>query len=139
MAQWAARYRSRVRGDLPRPWLDLYVTRSEAGWVGPITGLVDSGSDATVLPFKFAGLMGYTPDTLAAETIMHAGGGTATSFRALRPCTMVVPETPRHPVEMRPLFVEGARMALWGRRDFMTAFDVTIREAAQQFVLEPHP
>ncbi len=103
---------------------------------GRILGIVDSGADTSSFPFGYASLMGYTPQTLVPETFGQAGG-TGTAFRAQQPCTAYVPEIPQVVVSMTPSFIPGAQMVLWGRKDFMTYFDVAFQETQQRFTITP--
>jgi hypothetical protein len=40
-------------------------------------------------------------------------------------------------IVLNPSFVVGAQMVLWGRRDFMTFFDVAFQETQQRFTITP--
>lgn len=106
------------------------------GRSGNVIGIVDSGADASCLPFDYATLMGYTVETLHEEAFLQVGGS-ATAYRATEPCSAFVPEIPEVVVEMYPLFVRGAEMILWGRTDFMAEFDVRLMEKAQVFTITP--
>jgi hypothetical protein len=128
-------YRPFVAGDAPRPYLIMVVTGAN-GRSGPVMGLVDSGADTTSFPFGYASLMGYSTTTLTEETFLQAAG-TGSAYRALAPSSAHVPEIPDVEIEMYPQFVRGAQLVLWGRRDFMTRFDVTIQESQKAFIITP--
>lgn len=99
-------------------------------------GLVDSGADTTSFPFGYASLMGYTPATLNPQMSFGVAGST-TSYLAKEPSSMFVPEVEKIVIDIRPLFIPGSQMVLWGRDDFMMRFDVAIREKAQEFSITP--
>ena len=101
-----------------------------------MAGIVDSGADTSAFPFGFAALMGYTRETLETQTFAQAGG-TGNAFRAKQPCIAQVPELPGITMELRPSFIVGAQMVLWGRNDFMTYFDVTFQQRDEKFILTP--
>lgn len=130
------RYRAVVTGDRPRPYLVMHVTGVN-GKDGRVIGLADSGADITSMPFPYATLMGYSLDTLQEMTTVHAAG-TATSYRAIQSSEMYVPEMPSVIVTFTPVFVHGAETVLWGRCDFMAAFDVMFRESEQKFTIQTH-
>lgn len=104
------------------------------GRSGVVAGIVDTGADSSSFPFEYAQLMGYSTATLVPETFGQAGG-TGNGYLATQPCTAVVPEIPGTVVSMTPSFIPGSGMVLWGRTDFMMAFDVTISESSQQFTI----
>ncbi|WP_249021043.1 hypothetical protein [Conexibacter sp. S30A1] len=106
------------------------------GESGPLWGLVDSGADRTSLPLGYATLMGYGVEDLTMETGTGANGE-FTMHVASRASTAVVPEIPQHVVEFAPIFLPGARTVLWGRRDFMRRFTVSIMESSQHFAITP--
>jgi len=118
-------------GDGARPYLVLHVTGPN-GRSGPIWGLIDSGADCSSLPLGFASLMGYTPADLKADTGAQAGGSLP-YHQALKPCHAYVPEVADLVMEMHPIFVDGSQSPLWGRRDFMRYYNVTIMETQQAF------
>ena len=126
-------YRSIVAGDLARPILVMQVTGIN-GRSGMVPGIVDSGADTSSFPFDYAQLMGYGTTTLVTETFEQAGGS-GNGYRALRARTAVVPEIPGTVVSMTPSFIPGSGVVLWGRTDFMMAFDVTVSESNQQFTI----
>lgn len=126
-------YRSFVDGDPPRPYLVATMTGVN-GASGTVAGIVDSGADTTSLPFDYAALLGYTGDTLSEETFLQAGG-TGTAYLATVACSSYVPEIPEVVIETYPQFIKGSQMVLWGRRDFMMSFDVTISESSQCFTI----
>lgn len=97
-------------------------------------GLLDSGADTTSFPMGYAHLMGYTAAMLEVQQIGQVAG-TVNAFKAMQPCTAVVPEMPHISVPIKPLFVPGAQMVLWGRCDFMAAFDVILQEKSQTFTI----
>ena len=136
MAQpFVVKYRSLAAGGPLRPYLFLVLTGLNAR-SGPVPGIVDSGADSTSLPFGYASLMGYSTETLEARPFTQVGGASA-GYTALQPCTGFVPEIADVVIEMRPMFIEGAQVALWGRQDFMSRFDVTFRERQQEFIITP--
>lgn len=128
-------YKSFPAGAAARPYLYMTVTGIN-GKSGLVVGIVDSGADTTSLPYEYATLMGYTTASLAPETFIQVGG-TAGAQRATAPSKAVVPEIPAVEVEIRPLFVPGAQVALWGRQDFMARFSVAFFESEQRFTITP--
>jgi hypothetical protein len=128
-------YRPFVDGDLPRPYLMMYVQGAD-GRGRTVTGIVDSGADSTSFPFDYAALFGYDATSLREEAFIHAGGA-GIAYMALHPCKAHVPEIPDVVFDIYPQFIRGAQMVLWGRRDFMRTFDVTIQEADQRFIVVP--
>ncbi|HUB75015.1 MAG TPA: hypothetical protein VL979_13405 [Solirubrobacteraceae bacterium] len=126
-------YRSFGLGE-PRPYLVLMVTGPDGTKQGPIPGLIDTGADGTVLPFGYAPLMGYEPADLVAEQATQVGGS-VTMHRATRPGRAFVPEIPDLVFEITPSFVQGARIALWGRKDLLHHFEMSIAERRKEFSL----
>jgi hypothetical protein len=106
------------------------------GKSGPVVGLVDSGADRTSLPIGYASLMGNTPQTLRTQPTMGVSG-TTSALLATAPSMMVVPEIPDLVIEIWPLFVPGSQIALWGRQDFMTRFEVSLMESQKRISLTP--
>jgi hypothetical protein len=129
-------YRTFVEGDIARPYLFLLVTGIN-GESGPIPGIVDSGADATSLPYDYAALMGYD-DTTLVEEIFGQAEGTGIGYKATKPSTAIVPEIPDKRFEFFPQFIRNSETALWGRMDFMRHFEVTISEVNQSFTIRPN-
>lgn len=127
-------YRTLGQDPQRRPYLVMEVTGIN-GRSGPVLGLVDTGADTTSFPAAYAVLMGYDPTTLTAQTIGQAAGS-AQALLATVPSHMKVPEVPDVIIDTRPLFVPGSPTVLWGRRDFMAAFDIMIMESDQQFTIQ---
>lgn len=128
-------FRSLGVGQPPRPYLVLVVTGLD-GRFQPLVGLVDTGADTTSFPFAFAGLLGYDTTTLSPPRDFGHAGGVGSSYSALVPCTAAVPQVPNRTFELNLQFVDGGQFFLWGRSDFMAAFDVTIRQSRLEFSLE---
>lgn len=116
-----------------RPYLVLLVTGVN-GRSGSIAGLIDSGADNTVLPAGYAPLMGYTAAGLEAEQGNQVSGS-VTLRHAIEPSQAYVPQIADLVFPIKPCFVQGCQIALWGRADLMQHFDITIMERAQQFTL----
>jgi hypothetical protein len=109
------------------------------GHSGLVVGLIDSGADVTSLPARYAPLMGYgTTANLQTETFGQVSG-TGNALGATVPCSAVVPEFAEVVVELWPSFIAGSEMVLWGRRDVLARFDVTIMESRQAFTIAPAP
>jgi hypothetical protein len=125
-------YRDLGLGEL-RPFLVLTVT-GPSGTKGPIAGLIDSGADGTVLPAGYASLMGYASGDLNAEQGTQVGGS-VTMLQATKPAHAFVPELAEVVFDLHPCFVHGCQTPLWGRKDLMAHFDITIMERRQQFSL----
>ena len=116
-----------------RPYLVLHVTGIN-GKAGLIPGLIDSGADSTVLPAGYAPLMGYAPADL--DTVQGVQvGGSVTLRNAKRSSEAYVPEISDLVFPVKPCFVQGCQIALWGRSDLMQHFDITIMDRNQQFSL----
>jgi hypothetical protein len=123
-----------------RPYLALHVT-APTGRHGAVVGLIDSGADATSLPFGYAALMGYQPDQLEKREAGQAAG-TMDIWVARVPCEAFVIGLPDVVFDLWPCFVDGGRSVLWGRRDFFRTFGVVFEESARTFALrapEPQP
>ena len=116
-----------------RPYLALHLT-GLGGQSGAVTGLIDSGADLTQLPHGYASLMGYTRAQLRQIDVGTAGS-VAQAFEATVPCAAYVIGLPEVPFQLLPIFSPAATYVLWGRRDFMQIFDVTIREKQQAFTI----
>jgi hypothetical protein len=129
-------YRSLGLGQPLRPYLILTVTGLD-GRVQNLYGLVDTGADTSSFPLAFAANLGYDTSTLSApQTCGHAGGA-GVQYTALRPCSAFVPELPDKTFDLNLSFIDGGQYYLWGRLDFMAAFDVSISQANQHFSITP--
>jgi hypothetical protein len=128
-------YRPFVEDESARPYLDILVTGIN-GESGIISGLIDSGADDTSLPYGYAALMGYDESNLVPEEFGQVAGD-FTAQRATVPSYMVVPQIPDLRIEFYPAFIEDSEIAIWGRLDFMSHFEVTIQEYNQVFTLRP--
>jgi len=128
-------YKRITPGDMARPYLWMRVTGVN-GQTRPVVGLVDSGADTTAFPLPFAAVLGYTPATLVSENSGTASGAAA-SFRATQLSSIFVPENPDLKIDILPGFLPGMQIVLWGRTDFMAAYDVTLMESQQQFLIRP--
>lgn len=128
------RYRRRKGGDPDAPAPHLWVCV-----IGPngdenlVEGLVDTGADTTILPWRHVADLGYDPAELVPVDVALASG-TGWAYKATTGCRAWVLGLERYPFELKPWFVEGD-LALWGRADFMLPFGVTFVEAAQAFSL----
>jgi hypothetical protein len=118
---------------IPRPYVLLDVTGPN-GW-RPIRGLIDTGADTSILPVEYASILGYSSDALEPKTIRQVGGTTVDALRAALPCAAHIAGDPSRPFEIRPLFVRGAALVLWGRTDFMKAWDVCLHERESRCTL----
>lgn len=127
------RYQKTPGDDVHRPLLGLEIASTRGGVrMRDVTGVIDSGADSSVLPSEFAEALGYDDSELARVRIELASGN-AIAWRALRPCRARVVGVPEVEFFLCPIFVENQLTALWGRRDFFTAFDVSFDERAQRF------
>jgi hypothetical protein len=86
------------------------------------------------MPLEFAALMGYGPSDLRHESV-EGVGGLASGFHAIRPSSAHVVGLDAVQFEIRPCFVSGNDMVLWGRADFFHVFGIAFDEPAQQFHL----
>lgn len=116
-----------------RPYLWLSVS-GVAGRALRVLGLIDSGADQTLLPVGFMGALGYAVTDLELVEIATAGARTR-AFSAKRPRAAHVLGLPTVAIALRPVFNPSCPFTLWGRADFMVAFDVTISERSQTFTL----
>lgn len=80
--------------------------------------------------------MGYVGADLQLRQGVQAGGAMS-FYEALRSCTAYVPEIPEIVITFNPLFIQGARTILWGRRDVMMQYDVAIMESRRFFSITP--
>ena len=132
---YPVRYRDplgNIGSEIARPYLWVHVVGPN-GRQGPIYGLIDTGADNTVLPLDYAELMGYQPAELTIEDANQVTGSTQV-FKAGRECVAWVSGLEPYHFPLRPWFVDGAS-PLWGRMDFMLAFQIEFDEAARTFVL----
>ncbi len=122
---------------VPRPYLVLYVTGPN-GKSGAIPGVIDSGADMTCLPLGYASLMGYEAGSNLTLADGHQASGKMQVWAAeSTTCEAHVVGLTDHVFELRPSFVEGNEIPLWGRGDFFLAFQPTFDEVAQEFSLTP--
>lgn len=133
MPSWTLNYRAVVPGGIERPLLALHVTGLN-GASGDIIGIVDSGADVTSLPLDYASLMGYGPADLRAESVEGVGGATS-AFHATRPVAAYVSGLDDMKFDLKPCFVDGNDMVLWGRSDFFVQFIVAFNEGEQNFTI----
>ncbi|HTA11906.1 MAG TPA: hypothetical protein VK765_00695 [Solirubrobacteraceae bacterium] len=56
-------------------------------------------------------------------------------LKATRPSRAFIPEIPDVIFEINPCFVQGCQIALWGRKDLLNHFDLTVAERRKQFSL----
>jgi hypothetical protein len=78
--------------------------------------------------------MGYTAADIVAQQGMQVGGS-VTMHQATRPSQAFIPEIPGVVFEINPCFVQGCQIALWGRKDLMQHFEITVTERKKQFSL----
>jgi hypothetical protein len=116
-----------------RPYLFLHLSGINDR-DGVVPGLIDTGADATVLPAGYAPLMGYSTKDVTHQQGTQVGGS-LNMWQAIKPATAHIPEIPEVTFEFRPVFVQGCRTALWGRKDFLQIFDLTVIEREQRFIL----
>jgi len=58
-----------------------------------------------------------------------------TMLQATRPSRAFVPEIPDVVFDINPCFVQGCQIALWGRRDLLSQFDLHVAERRKEFSL----
>jgi hypothetical protein len=110
-----------------------------------LAGVIDSGAEVTVLPGDLAPLLRYAEADLVRRVIHDIDGQERESWDAKTPCRAFVPDAPQlassrryGPVfELLPCFSPGANSPVWGRRDFLRHFDLTLMERRQQFSITP--
>lgn len=116
-------YRRRGGPQEPkRPWLELYI----GGLLIPYYGLVDSGSDYSVISKDIAGLIGFEWDETKEQAGEAAGGQ---SFPYWEATNHVAVQT-----EVGGLTFDGAMVAeedeiILGRHDFFRRYRITFNEA----------
>lgn len=120
-------------GGIERPYLRLFLT-GPSGPPLPTPGLLDTGADWTVLPIELADLLGHPWPALRSGRVEQPSGS-LTAWRSRLSTRAVLPDLPDQPFELDPLFVPGVRYLLWGRQDFLRAWDVLVSERRRRFEL----
>jgi len=124
-------YRRHGGPDQPkRPWVELYI----GGLSIRYYGLVDSGSDYSVIPHDLARRIGVEYDESQPGEGEAAGGQ---SFRYWEATNQLAIQT-----EVGGLTFDGAMVAdegdfILGRHDFFRRYRVTFNERAQELEVEP--
>jgi hypothetical protein len=93
-----------------------------------VEGLIDTGLDRTVLPLGYADLLGHRREAMARGEAQQAQGR-LTIWSSTAPTKASLSNRLPEPFDLRPMFVEGISYVLWGRRDFMLAWDVLVSES----------
>jgi hypothetical protein len=116
----------------PRPYVVLEV-------VGPndelvrLRGLLDTGSDRTLMPSPLLQAFGYRNEDLEPQEVRRSfGSATLSSVR--RPLRVAIAGEPSSTAELRPLFAPDLPEILLGR-DFMATFNVSFVERDREFAL----
>jgi hypothetical protein len=122
------------QSDPLRPLLACAFTGPN-GVTQALFGIVDTGADFTSLPVPYAQTFGYDSSNLKDEPMVGANGAGITQVAQV-PSRVSVPDFGDHVTEVFPRFTAGLGIVLWGRRDFMTDFHVTICESDQRFFLD---
>lgn len=102
----------------------------------PISGLVDTGADKSVLPVDYAEILGYKVDDLVPVEVGQVEGSVS-AWEARKPCEAFVSGAEAVKFEVSPLFVATLN-ALWGRSDLMITYEVSVSEKAQELTLRLH-
>jgi hypothetical protein len=100
----------------------------------PVRGLIDSGADMSVLPLGYAALLGYGSSDLSRSSAQQIAGR-MDIWETANALSAALPGEREHPFSLGPVFINGALNVLWGRADFMRAWDVLVSEAQQEFTL----
>jgi hypothetical protein len=136
MATYKLPYRDPYQVGSARPYLAVRVIGRD-GASQNIPGLLDSGADMTCLPHYYAKLLGFSPDDLVRAEGHQASGMMPMWTLQERACEAHVVGLPEPVFPLRPSFVEGNVIPLWGRGDFFRVFAIAFDEAAQEFSLTP--
>ena len=124
-------YRRHGGPDQPkRPWLELYI----GGLPTRYYGLVDSGSDYSVIPRELARRIGVQYDESKPDEGEAAGGQSFTFWEATNQLAIQT--------EVGGLTFDEAMVAdegdfILGRHDFFRRYRVSFNELAQEFEIEP--
>lgn len=100
----------------------------------PISGLIDTGADTSILPLDYATMLGYTTSSLKTAQAQRVQG-LADVYEATEPSIAWIAGAPQITFTTLPIFIAGALNALWGRRDFLNTFPVAFYEERKQFVI----
>lgn len=124
-------YRCHGGPDEPRrPWLELYIGGHQTRYYG----LLDSGSDYSVIPRDLAKRIGVEYDESKSEECGAAAGQSFTYWEATNQLPIQT--------EVGGLTFDQAMVAdeddfILGRHDFFRRYRVTFDEPAQEFWAEP--
>ncbi len=118
-------------GDLV-PAVDIVIVGPNGRRMG-LRALIDSGASETLFPASIAEPLGFDLST-ATEVLAQTGGGTTAIYRWHEP---IAAQVARVPFELMPCF-GSTPIALLGRSDFFTAFEVAVDAARQTVTLRPH-
>ena len=97
--------------------------------------LVDTGADVSVLALRLSRSWGHLPDDLRQVDASQIEGFVA-AWRATSPLRAALEILQEAAFDLDPLFLETPYV-LWGRGDFMRAWDVLVSEARRRFELSP--
>lgn len=87
----------------------------------------------SVLPLPYATMLGYATGELEYTTIDQVEGS-ADAWVPKLPCSASVAGGPIDSFDLKPVFI-NALDALWGRADFLSAFQLELNEPAQSFTI----
>ena len=98
---------------------------------------MDTGADNSVLPSGFIPLLGYDTGTLRPCNIRQVEGS-CDGHEALVACRASIVGVESVRFDLRPLFM-ATDEALWGRRDFLSVFQLIVEHRHQRFDLVHEP
>jgi len=117
-----------------RPYLVLQV--AGPGGTQRLQGLIDTGADATVLPYELASVLGYSADTLESTSVQQLTGSVE-AFQSNIPAQAHLPGAPNDAFDLHPVFVPNCRSILWGQGDLAKRFELVFRTSESRLVIGP--
>lgn len=122
------------------PQLTIEVWTPAHNGYAPVTGVIDSGSDVSIISHIQAKHLGLEVDDAEALPIFCADGSTAIARPTAIPLhARILHDPDPNTFSFHPYVVDGARTNLWGIRDFFRAFDVQFRFSDREIILTPVP